>query len=122
MSETIKSIKVRRRFNVGQRIWIGRMSGDVGQFVVTATPTVNGENNQRLLVEGLDGAVPPMGFSDWLSLADLGVLGYAYDDRPCQVHSTREAAEKSAVEHYDWWVRVVKPRNERMPSDFWRLR
>lgn len=121
MNETIKSIKVRRRFQVGQHIWIGRFYADIGEFIVTAPPTVSGEHHQRLLVCGLNGAVPPIGLDEWVSLADLGVPGYAYDDRPCQVHSTREAAEKAAQEHYDWWLRVVKPRNDRMPIDFWRL-
>ncbi|AWD92459.1 hypothetical protein [Xanthomonas phage Carpasina] len=35
-------------------------------------------------------------------LGDLGVTGYAYDDRPCQIHATREEAVAAHQASKDW--------------------
>ena len=35
-------------------------------------------------------------------LGDIGVTGYAYDDRPCQIHATREEANAAHQASKDW--------------------
>lgn len=41
-------------------------------------------------------------------LGDLGVPGYAYDDRPCLLHFTREEAEAALPAYNKWFNRGNK--------------
>lgn len=94
---TIKSIHVHQKFVIGEG-WFNTDSG-YPQPVILVTLPYRGPDGNGWKIQLLDAE---SGSTSSHYLGDMGVKGYAYDDRPCKLVRTLEQAKQTIKAFDDW--------------------
>lgn len=95
----VKQIVAHPKFVVGETLFVEDLYS-VQEIVVTARPTWRpfATFGGSWMLLGVDS----YGNSLSYHLSDMGVPGFNYDDRPCRVHKTREAAVEGVEATQTW--------------------
>lgn len=104
----IKAIKVHQKFTIGETIFASG-PGRVEEFIVRSKPYVKessfDDDGHQVWVLKIKPVIPhPFVVEEeqLLFLGDKGVIGFAYDNRPCTVAKTLEKA-KLQLEWREMW-------------------
>lgn len=104
----IKSIKVHQKFTIGETIFASGHRG-IEEYIVRSKPYVKessfDDDGHQVWVLKIEPVIPhPFVVEEeqLLFLGDEGVIGFAYDNRPCTVAKTLEKA-KLQLEWREMW-------------------
>lgn len=121
-NNTIKSIRVSVKafaINVGDIVHTADMfSGGITGEVIEGITAPNGTHKFKVKVLNA-GWEFMVGREHELFPGDLGMPGYTYDDRPCSLFCSREAAKAADGKYLDWLTKHQAKQSRSSVPYYW---
>lgn len=108
---TIKNITVKCKpfaFNVGDKLFTCEFFGGQSLTVLNPLEVNGGIEKVKVLITDSDGGYST-GRESYIFPGDLGVPGFAYDDRKCSLFRSKKAANAHAGVYAEWLNRNPVP-------------